>query len=57
MPGGMSGVELAHEARLRRPGLKILFTSGYARPAALKGGLQTANVAWLGKRRPRSEID
>jgi PAS domain S-box-containing protein len=49
MPGGMSGVELAHEARLRRPGLKILFTSGYAGPAALKGGLQTANVAWLGK--------
>ena len=29
MPGGMNGKELAVEARLRRPGLPILFTSGY----------------------------
>jgi CheY-like chemotaxis protein len=28
MPG-MSGIELAHEARKRRPGLKIILTSGY----------------------------
>jgi PAS domain S-box-containing protein len=49
MPGGMSGVELAHETRLRRPGLKVLFTSGYAEPAALKGGLLTPNVDWLAK--------
>jgi PAS domain S-box-containing protein len=49
MPGGMSGIELAHEAQLRRPGLKVLFTSGYAEPAALKGGLLTANVDWLAK--------
>jgi PAS domain S-box-containing protein len=30
MPGGMSGVDLAREVRLRRPGVKILYTSGYA---------------------------
>ena len=30
LPGGMSGVELADEARRRRPGLKVLYTSGYA---------------------------
>jgi len=30
MPGGVSGPQLAAEARLRLPGLKILFTSGYA---------------------------
>jgi DNA-binding NtrC family response regulator len=34
MPGGMNGVQLAVEARRRRPGLKVLLTSGYT-PAAL----------------------
>jgi PAS domain S-box-containing protein len=29
MPGGMSGYDLAREARRRRPGLKVLFTSGF----------------------------
>ena len=29
MPGGMSGYDLAREARKRRPGLKVLFTSGF----------------------------
>ncbi|MDB5397068.1 MAG: Hybrid sensor histidine kinase/response regulator [Rhodospirillales bacterium] len=29
MPGGMNGIELAREARIRRPGLKVLFTSGF----------------------------
>jgi CheY-like chemotaxis protein len=32
MPGGMTGKELATEARRRHPGLKVLFTSGYAGP-------------------------
>ncbi|MBO1078123.1 histidine kinase famiy protein [Roseomonas haemaphysalidis] len=30
MPGGMNGVVLAHEARRRYPGLKVLLTTGYA---------------------------
>ncbi|HET7593934.1 MAG TPA: ATP-binding protein [Stellaceae bacterium] len=30
MPGGMSGVELAHEARRLRGDLKVLLTTGYA---------------------------
>ncbi|MEO3428080.1 PAS domain S-box protein [Pelagibius sp. CAU 1746] len=37
MPGGMSGPVLAEKARLLRPGLKVLFTSGYAE-AALENG-------------------
>jgi PAS domain S-box-containing protein len=49
MPGGMTGVELAREARTRRPDLKILFTSGYAEPSIFKGGLPTENAGWLGK--------
>ena len=49
MPGGMTGLDLAHEARRRRPELKILFTSGYAEPAAVKGSTLTTRVDWLGK--------
>jgi CheY-like chemotaxis protein len=49
MPGGMTGVDLAHEARRRRPDLKVLFTSGYAEPAVIKGGLLTKDARWLGK--------
>jgi CheY-like chemotaxis protein len=33
MPGGMNGRQLADEARRRRPGLKVLFTTGYSRDA------------------------
>jgi hypothetical protein len=29
MPGGMTGWELAKRAVILRPGLKVLFTSGY----------------------------
>jgi PAS domain S-box-containing protein len=49
MSGGMTGIELAQEARRRRPELKILFTSGYAEPAAAAGGLLTTDAQWLGK--------
>jgi len=38
MPGGISGPELARQARGLRPGLKVLFTSGYAE-TAMDGGL------------------
>ena len=49
MGGGMTGIDLAREAGRRRPGLKILFTSGYAEPSVLERGLPTAESAWLGK--------
>jgi PAS domain S-box-containing protein len=48
MPGGMSGHLLAREAVARRPGLKVLFTSGF--PGALvagNGGMRADTV--LGK--------
>jgi CheY-like chemotaxis protein len=56
MPGGMTGLDLAHEARRRRPELKILFTSGYAEPAALKVGMLATNVSWLGKPHSTNEL-
>ena len=34
LPGGMTGTALAERARALRPGLKVLFTTGYARSAA-----------------------
>ena len=36
MPGGMNGDELAEAALAARPDLKVLFTSGYAKPAVAR---------------------
>ncbi len=47
MPGGMTGYELAQAALVAKPGLKVLFTSGYAEPGVARLGLK-AN-AWLKK--------
>jgi PAS domain S-box-containing protein len=38
LPGGMNGRQLADEAILRRPGIKVLFTTGYARNAIVHHG-------------------
>ena len=37
MPGGITGYQLAEQARGERPGLKVLFTSGYTELAAASG--------------------
>lgn len=36
MPGRMNGRELADKAKLRRPDLRVLFTSGYSRHAVVR---------------------
>jgi CheY-like chemotaxis protein len=38
LPGGMNGRQLADEAIRRQPGIKILFTTGYARNAIVHHG-------------------
>jgi PAS domain S-box-containing protein len=38
LPGGMNGRQLADEAVRRRPGIKVLFTTGYARNAIVHHG-------------------
>jgi CheY-like chemotaxis protein len=38
LPGGMNGRQLADEARKRRPDLKVIFTTGYARNAIVHHG-------------------
>lgn len=48
MPG-MNGREVAEEARLMQPDLKVLFTSGYFEGALLRNGKLDANVQLLTK--------
>jgi CheY-like chemotaxis protein len=38
LPGGMNGRQVADAARVMRPGLKVLFITGYAENAALRHG-------------------
>jgi len=49
MPGGMNGRELATEAVMRRPGLKVLYTSGYTENAIVHDGRLDAGVMLLTK--------
>lgn len=39
LPGGMNGRQVADAARVARPGLKVLFITGYAENAAVRDGL------------------
>jgi PAS domain S-box-containing protein len=49
MPGGMNGRELADEAMRRRPGLKVLFTTGYTRNAIVHQGRLDPGLQMIGK--------
>lgn len=49
LPGGMNGRQLADEARRRRPDLKVLFTTGYARNAIVHDGRLDPGIHLLTK--------
>jgi PAS domain S-box-containing protein len=49
LPGGMNGRQLADEAQRRRSGLKVLFTSGYARNAIVHHGHLDPGVELIAK--------
>jgi PAS domain S-box-containing protein len=49
LPGGMNGRQLADEARRRKPRLKVLFTSGYARNAIIHHGRLDPGVQLITK--------
>jgi PAS domain S-box-containing protein len=49
MPGGMNGRQLADEAVRRRPGLKVLFTTGYTRNAIVHHGRLDPGVQMISK--------
>jgi DNA-binding response OmpR family regulator len=44
-----NGAKLAHEARRRRPGLRVLFTTGYTRNAVVHNGVLDPGVEMIGK--------
>ena len=47
MPGGMNGRQLAEQLRWRYPGLKVLYTSGYAHGAMTGEAAGAAQVTHL----------
>jgi CheY-like chemotaxis protein len=49
LPGGINGRRLAEEARKRRRGVKVLFTTGYARNAIVHDGRLDPGVELLPK--------
>jgi len=55
LPGGMTGAQVAGQARELRPGLKVLFTTGYARNAIFHHGRLDKGVQLITK--PFSFID
>ena len=56
MPGGMNGWELADLARQIRPGLPVLFSSGYAREALVEQGRASAELTILTKPYRKAEL-
>ena len=49
MPGGLTGIELADKLLKKRPGLKVLLTSGYHREAIETGDPALKKMAFLPK--------
>ena len=47
--GGMNGRQLADEAQLRRPALKVLFMTGYTPDGVIHHGRFDAGVQMIGK--------
>jgi PAS domain S-box-containing protein len=56
MPGSLNGRELADEVLKRRPGMKVLFTSGYTEDAIFHHGRLDAGVLLLAKPYSKAEI-
>ncbi|TQF36705.1 ATPase [Bradyrhizobium sp. UNPF46] len=56
MPGGMNGRELADAVRLRRPGVRVLYTSGYTDNTIVHEGHLDPGVALLGKPYRKAEL-
>ncbi|MBU8545704.1 MULTISPECIES: PAS domain S-box protein [Roseomonadaceae] len=56
MPGGMNGPALAKEAQRRRPGLRVLFTSGYTENGIVHQGRLDPGVLLLNKPYRRRDL-
>ncbi|HEY1016794.1 MAG TPA: response regulator, partial [Herpetosiphonaceae bacterium] len=49
LPGGLNGRQLAEIARQHRPGLKVLFVTGYAENAANRSGFLDQGMEMITK--------
>jgi CheY-like chemotaxis protein len=56
MPGAMNGRDLATEAQKRRPGLRVLFTSGYTDDAIDQDGKLEQGILFLAKPYSRAQL-
>jgi signal transduction histidine kinase/ActR/RegA family two-component response regulator len=56
MPGAMNGRQLADETAKRRPGVKVLYTSGYTEDAVIHHGRLDPGVLLLGKPYRKSDL-
>ncbi len=56
MPGAMNGRQLADELQKIKPGLKVLFTSGYTENAIIHHGRLDSGVLLLAKPYRKSEM-
>ncbi len=56
MPGGLSGPQLAAKAQALRPGLNVLFTSGYTEDAIVHHGRLDPGILLLSKPYRREEL-
>ena len=56
IPGGLSGIDLAHAATALRPGLKVLYTSGYTENAVMHDGRLAAGSPFLNKPYRRQDL-
>ena len=56
MPGGMNGRQLADQARLLKPGLRVLFTSGHTDEPSIRALRADGRSGFLGKPYRRSDL-
>jgi PAS domain S-box-containing protein len=56
MPGALNGRQLANELQKRKPGLKVLFTSGYTENAIIHHGRLDSGVLLLAKPYRKSDM-
>jgi len=56
MPGAMNGRQLADEIQRRRPGAKVLYTSGYTENAIIHHGRLDTGVLLLAKPYRKSDL-
>jgi PAS domain S-box-containing protein len=56
LPKGINGPDIARHGTLRKPGLKVLFMSGYPSDAVLRDGLLENGMRLLSKPFPKAEL-